>query len=139
MKQTKVNVHSGYEVDKENLATPVFKRTQEFLSRFPTKSIYLNPICTIVADEPSQNFFETVKKWQAKWCKEASTFIGRDTRRSVRNYISDKGRTSKKQRFFERAFSFTGILFVNNELIQSNRWKEFKADDVNPKPTSDDS
>ncbi len=126
MNRTKVIVHSGYEIDKENLSTPVATRAEEFVFQNPARSIYLNPICTIVADEPTKAFFKTVEKWQSKWCKEASTFIGRQTRRSVRNFVSDKGRMQKKQRFLERAFSFTGILFVNGELIQPGRWTELK-------------
>ena len=125
MSQLKITIHQDYNIDPENLAKPVQERAIEFVGQYPTSVIYLNPICTIVADEPSKAFFETVKKWQGKWCKQVSSTIGRSSRRRTRDYISDRGRMSKRVRFFERAFSFTGILFVDQKIVQPHRWSEF--------------
>ncbi|WP_143549256.1 hypothetical protein [Rhodopirellula bahusiensis] len=120
-------VHKGYKPDPENLASPVVERAAAFLGEYPTSLIYLNPICTIVADEPSQAFFTAVMKWQSQWCQQASSFIGRSSRRKVRDYISDRGRMSKRNRFYERAFSFTGILYHEGRDIPPHRWKELET------------
>lgn len=119
-------INYGYEIDWEDLSTPVRERASFFVAQAPSGTVFLNPLCTIRASKPSEEFFNSVKKWQAKWCKQASETIGRHSRRKAANFYADQGLMSKRQRFFERAFSFTGILFYKGEVIQPHRWKDFE-------------
>ena len=123
---TGFTVHHGYEIDWEDLTNPVQERASYFVAQNPSAIIFLNPLCTILDASPSEEFFTAVKKWQANWCKQASGTMGRHSRRKVADFYSDQGRMSKKHRFFERAFSFTGIMFYDGEVIQPHRWEDLK-------------
>jgi hypothetical protein len=89
--------------------------------------IYFNPVAEVISDHPSQAFFQEVQLRQRQWFKASRTIFGRHVRRRVKDWASDYGPLTKKEKFIDRAVCYTGILLIDGEIIQPHRWKQFEA------------
>ncbi len=113
--------------DFNALASEVESRGKAKIASGEYRCIFLNPIASVLADEPTPAFFRAVRQHQRRWFKQAGHVFPRSIRRSVRDYIADDGRMSKRDRFLHRARCWTGVLYVNGKLIQPQRWDEIET------------
>ncbi|SMP41733.1 hypothetical protein SAMN06265222_101642 [Neorhodopirellula lusitana] len=112
--------------DFNDLASEVEARATATIANGEYRCIFLNPIATVLADEPTPAFFRAVRQQQRRWFKQADHVFPRSLRRSVREYIADSGRMSRTDRFLHRARCWTGVLYQDGWLIQPDRWKEIE-------------
>ena len=113
--------------DFNTLASEVESRAKAKIASGEYRCIFLNPIATVLADEPTPAFFGVVRQQQRRWFKQAEHVFPRSIRRSVRDYIADEGRMSKRERYLHRARCWTGVLYKDGWIIQTNRWAEVEA------------
>ena len=116
-----------HQPDIENLGKQVAARLGQILEREHPRCLFVNPIVTITCDKPTEEFFSIVRKRQAEWCKRSRTTFGRRASRKVRNWANANGPLKKRARFFDRALCFTGVLFVDGDLIPPHAWGEVKT------------
>lgn len=105
-----------------DLAEEVGERITARLKQNPAGCIYFNPAVTISCPLPDGLFFQIVRKEQARWCRQASKTIPRKVRRNVSAWVSHRRINNKYDRYLDRALSFTGILFIDGEIILSTLW-----------------
>lgn len=114
--------------DFENLELQVAVRMGLILNTESPSCLYVNPLCSVLCDAPDAEFFETARRFQGQWCRQArSTFIRQRTRRT-RDWVSmvpgsnEPKRRQKYFRYLERAVVFTGLLFVNGKIVPARQW-----------------
>ena len=117
-------------VDWNDPAEGTQERALAVLSRQQILCVYFNPAFTVTCPEPTPEFFREVRKRQAEWCRRADQSpLSRWARRRVSRWGSGRHKfTSKSERYFHRAFCFTGVMFINGQLIHPNQWKRFEND-----------
>ena len=110
-------------LDWNTLAEDVAGRIETALQQGATGCRYFNPAVTVTGLQPSQEFWRIVHKEQARWCRQAGKTIPRRNRRSSSFWTSGGQWISNKYaRYIDRALSFTGILFIDGQLIPSHSW-----------------
>ena len=110
-------------LDWNTLAEDVAGRIETSLQQATTGCRYFNPAVTVTCLQPSQEFLRIVRKEQARWCRQAGKTISRRNRRSSSRWISGGQWISNKYaRYLDRALSFTGILFIDGQLIPPHSW-----------------
>lgn len=106
-------------VDWNDPAQATVERAMSIVRRNPDQAIYLNPAVTVTCPEPTAEFFKEVHKRQAEWCRRASRTIPPRMRRRVSQWVGGGHHfSSKAERYFHRAFCYTGILFINGQIVQ---------------------
>lgn len=113
--------------DIENLLEQMAARVESLIVEQP-RYAYLNPIATVISTAPTAKFFRIVYKQQAEWCKRSRTTFGRRPMRSAKNWASPDGKTTKFERFLERAMCFTGILFQNGNIVPPHEWQRVRSE-----------
>ena len=108
-----------YRLDWNTLAEDVAGRIETTLQQRAAGCRYFNPAVTVTCLQPSPEFWRVVRKEQARWCRQASGTIRRNVRRRVSTWVSDEPPLNKHARYLDRALCFTGILFIDGKLIQS--------------------
>lgn len=116
-----------HQPDIENLGEQVAERLGSILEREQPRCLFVNPIVTITCDKPTEEFFSIVRKRQAEWCKRSMTIFGRRASRKVRNWVNANGPLKKREQFFDRGLCFTGVLFVDGDLIPPHAWDDVKT------------
>ena len=116
-----------HQPDIENLSEQVAVRLDQILEKEQPRCLFVNPIVTITSDKPTEEFFSIVRKRQAEWCKRSRTTFGRRASRKVKNWVNVNGPLKKQARFFDRALCFTGVLFVDGDLIPPHAWDDVKT------------
>ncbi|HBJ34666.1 MAG TPA: hypothetical protein DDZ51_07870 [Planctomycetaceae bacterium] len=124
MNHIKIDAHVP---DFDDLASTVEERSKAKIASGSHRYVFLNPIATVLADEPTPAFFQAVRQQQRRWFKQADLVFPRSIRRTARDYIADSGRMSRRDRFLHRARCWTGILYKDGRLIQPHRWSELQA------------
>ncbi|WP_417739146.1 hypothetical protein [Rosistilla oblonga] len=119
--------------DFNDLASEVEQRAEARVASGEYRCVFANPIATVLADEPTPEFFRNVRQQQRRWFKQAELVFPRSIRRSVRGYMADDGRMSKRDRYLHRARCWTGVLYQDGWLIQPHRWNEIERT-YNPDP-----
>ncbi len=112
--------------DFNTLASDVEERAKAKIASREYRCIFLNPIATVLADEPTPVFFRAVRQQQRRWFKQADLVFPRSVRRRARDYMADGGRMSKRDRYLHRARCWTGILYKDGRVIQPHRWSELR-------------
>jgi hypothetical protein len=105
-----------------DLAEDVGERIAARLEKNPAGCIYFNPAVTICCPLPKVEFIQIVRKEQGRWCRQASRTIPRRVRRIVSAWVSHRQISNKYGRYLDRALSFTGIMFIEGEIIPSSLW-----------------
>lgn len=109
----------------ENPAKEVCERVVVTLQQHPTGSFYFNPIVTVSHPEPTEEFFQIIRKEQSRWCRQAANTFPRRTRRSPSQWVGGGEKIDNKfRRYLDRALCFTGVLFVDGELIPTGNWSK---------------
>ena len=108
--------------DMDHLTEEVGKRIAARLEQNPAGCFYFNPAVTICCPLPEAEFFQIVRKEQAHWCRQAGKTIPRKVRRNVSTWVSHRQISNKYARYLDRALSFTGIMFIDGEIIPSTLW-----------------
>ena len=110
-------------LDWNTLAVDVAGRIETALQQGATGCRYFNPAVTVSCVQPSQDFLRIVRKEQARWCRQAGKTIPRRNRRSSSRWTSGGQWISNKYaRYLDRALCFTGVLFIDGQLIPSHSW-----------------
>jgi hypothetical protein len=109
--------------DWNSLVEDVAHRIEMVLKRDATGYRYFNPTVTVTCLQPTPEFWRIVGKEQARWCRQAGKTIPRRVRRSSTHWTSGGEWISEKYtRFLHRALSFTGVLFIDGELVPPHSW-----------------
>lgn len=111
-------------LDWNTLAETVAGRIEAALRQDPTGCRYFNPTVTVSCPSPSPEFFGVVRKEQARWCQQAGHTFRRNVRRRVSTWVSDEPLVNKHARYLDRAVCFTGILFINGQVVPHHHWPE---------------
>lgn len=120
--ESKVQIHRHH-FDMHTLAEDVGKRVVTKLEQNPTGCVYFNPVVTIYCPRLLPEFFRVVKNEQARWCRQASkTFPCRVRRRSSHWISGGEWISHKYARYLDRALCFTGILFIDSQVVPSHSW-----------------
>lgn len=116
-------------VDWNTLADDVAERINMVLKRDATGCRYFNPAVTVTCLQPSPEFLQIIRKEQARWCRQAGKTISRSNRRSPSRWTSGGEWISDKHaRFLDRALSFTGVLFIDGQLLSTHEWAALPGD-----------
>ena len=116
-----------HQPDMHTLAEDVGNRIVAKLKQNPAGCHYFNPAVTVSCPRTSADFFRIVKREQSKWCRRTnSTFSRKATRRAATWVSGGEWITDKFGRYLDRAMCFTGIVFINGQLVPHHHW--------NPKP-----
>ncbi len=110
-------------VDWNDPVQPTVERALAIVRENPDQAVYLNPAVTVTCPEPTTDFFREVRKRQAEWCRTASKTIPPRVRRRASQWVGGGDPfSSKAERYFHRAFCYTGILFINGLIIHPSKW-----------------
>ncbi len=113
-------------IDMHVLTEDVGHRVVATLNRNPAGCFYFNPAVTVSCSIPTADFFCILRKEQAKWCRQASKTFPRNVRRTASKWVGGgEWINHKYARFLDRALCFTGILFIDGQLIPSHAWAKF--------------
>jgi len=114
-------------VDWDDPAEGTEERAAALLSEQPNQCVYLNPAFTVTCPEPTPEFFQEVRKRQAEWCRRASRTIPGWIRRRVSRWVGAGHQfRSKSERYFHRAFCYSGVLFINGQLTHPSQWRRLE-------------
>lgn len=119
-----IKIHR-YTPNIKYLAEKVGQRIAARLEQNPAGCIYFNPAVTISCPQPSPEFFQLVKKEQARWCGQASSTFEKSVRRKVSTWISPAVVNGNIDKYLDRALCFTGILFINGKMIAHHNWPKY--------------
>ncbi|KKL47596.1 hypothetical protein LCGC14_2333960 [marine sediment metagenome] len=111
-------------VDWNDPVPATVERARAIVHENPDQAIYLNPAVTVTCPKPTEDFFREVRKRQAEWCRRASRTIPTRVRRRVSQWVGGGDPfSSKAEQYFHRAFCYTGILFINGQIVHPSQWK----------------
>lgn len=113
-----------YYADYNDLNEQVCKRLSARPRPWPT-CLYANPIALVTCSDPTKEFFAVVRKRQAQWARQSRSTFGFG-RRKLKLWASANGVLPKKERFFERARCFTGVLYINGKFIAPHLWRDYE-------------
>lgn len=120
----KVRIHR-HQPDMHTLADDVGNRIKATLEVNPTGCHYFNPAVTVFCAEPVPVFFRTVRREQSDWCRRTNGTFLRRARRRASSWVSGGEWISHKfRRYLDRALCFTGILFIDGELVLPHKWND---------------
>ena len=71
--------------DFNTLESEAESRAKAKLACGEYRCIFLNPIATVLADEPTPAFFGTARQPQRRWFKQADLVLARSIRRTARD------------------------------------------------------
>ena len=93
------------------------------------RCVYVNPLITVTCAMPTADFLHEIRKRQAEWCRNASRTLRSRTRRKASDWMGAgvKSFNSKWSRYLDRCLCFTGILFVNGQIIHPDKWESLVA------------
>ncbi len=112
-----------YPVDVNTLASEeVGKRILSTMQPDSTGYFYFNPAVTVFCLRLCQEFFGVVRREQARWCRQTNHIFPRRVRRRASNWVTHEVIRNKFHRYLDRAALFTGVLFINGELILPHDW-----------------
>ena len=112
-----------HSVDWDDPVQPTVERAMALLRKSPAQCVYVTPAVTVLCPEPTDEFFREVRKRQAEWCRQSSRTIPRRVRRRVSQWVGGGIQfSSKAERYLHRAFCYTGVLFINGELVHPSQW-----------------
>lgn len=118
--------------DFENLAEAVFQRILATVGQSATGCHYFNPATTVSCTGPTLAFFVVVGKEQARWCRQVRHTFPKRTRRRVQNWVSHERTNHMFDRYLNRAACFTGILFIDQQLVPPHLWPKYQLDKGDP-------
>ena len=121
--EAKVTIHRHL-TDMHTLADDVGQRIISTLQQNPAGCVYFNPAVTVSCPSPTPEFFRIIENEQARWCRQASKTFSKQACRRVKDWVSHERISSKYARYLDRALSFTGILFIDGQLIPSHSWPQ---------------
>ena len=120
--ESKIQVHRHHS-DMHNLAEDVLKRVISTLQQNQTGCVYFSPIVTVSCPSPLPEFFRIVRNEQARWCRQAGKTFPQKVRRRASRWVSGGQWLSiKRARYMDRALCFTGILFIEGQIVPSHSW-----------------
>lgn len=112
-----------FELDFHTLADDVAQRVACELGQNAGGCVFVNPLATIRARRRCTLFFEAVKQYQAQWCRQSSSCFPRWARRRSSAWISGgEWIRNKFGRYLDRAMCFTGILFIDGQLVLPHKY-----------------
>lgn len=110
-------------VDWNSLAEDVMARIEMVLKQDATGYRYFNPAVTVTCLRSSPEFWRIIGKEQGRWCQRAGKTMPRSNRRSPARWTgSGQWISNKYARYLHRALSFTGVLFIDGELVLPHEW-----------------
>lgn len=113
--------------DWNSLVEDVAGRIEMVLKQDATGCRYFNPVVTVSCLQSSPEFWRIVSKEQARWCRQAGKTIPRTNRRSPSRWTGGGQLISNKYaRYLHRALSFTGVLFIDGQLVPPHEWPKFR-------------
>lgn len=117
-----------YRFDMDRLAETVAVRSQDaLLESRGVGCLYLNPIVTVRSPTPTGQFFNAARKYQGQWCRQFKQIFPNRSQWNAATFVSadmpTPRRSEKYRRFLERALCFTGVLFINGDLVPPHDWK----------------
>lgn len=121
----KIREHEPH-IDK--LDQEVCDRAMGMLNSERPAYLYSNPIVTITCEKLNPQFFSSLRRYQAEWCKRAKSIFGRSPMRKSSNWSLGPGErtlSSKQRKYFKyltRGFCFTGLLFVQGKNVPHHEW-----------------
>jgi hypothetical protein len=110
----------------EDPAAAVWSQIESFAGIPPT-CLFLNPIATVTCDAETPGFLREARHFQADWCKRYKELFGRRVVKSVKNWASWKDLPNRDARYWDRAASFTGLLFINDTFVPPHQWTDRKG------------
>jgi hypothetical protein len=122
-----ITVVRRHHPDIENLLEQVTSRVTDILSTEQPRYAFMNPIATVICSEPTSQFFRTVRKRQSEWCQRSRTTFGRRPTRQTKNWVTLEAIPSKLDRFLQRSLCFTGILFVDGNIVPPHEWSRIAS------------
>ncbi len=110
--------------DFNTLSDDVKHRIETTLNRNSTGCVYFNPAVTVSCPTPTPEFIRIVRMEQGRWCRHASiTSFPKHVRRTASNWVGGgEWIKNKYDRYLDRALCFTGILFIDGQLILPHNW-----------------
>ena len=109
--------------DMHTLAEDVGQRAVTTLKQHPTGCFFFNPATTVSCPQPTEEFFRVIRKEQARWCRQAGNSFPRKLRRSSSHWVSGGEWISNKfARYLDRSCCFTGVLFIDGQLVLPHDW-----------------
>lgn len=121
--KTRVRVRRYY-ADYDDLDLQVRHRLATRPVPWPSY-LYANPIFLVTCDAPTKKFFSVVRKRQAQWARQSRSTFGFG-RRKLKLWASANGVLPKRERFFERARCFTGVLYINGKFVAPHLWRDYE-------------
>ncbi len=114
---SKIRIHR-HSINMNTLSEDVGQRIVSTLKMNPTGCWYFAPAVSVTCPRPTAEFFEVLKKEQARWCRHASKTFPRTVRRSASSWVSGGIWISNNYaRYLDRALCLTGILFIDGRIV----------------------
>ena len=111
-----------HQPDIDNLLEQMKARTSRVMEEQTSRYVYVNPIVTIICDEPTSEFFSLIRKRQAEWCSRSRTIFSRRLGRRVKNWFTVEREQTKFEKFMSRGLQFTGLLFIKGQPVPQDQW-----------------
>ncbi len=109
--------------DMAELGDEAAGRIATVLQENPAGCVYFNLAATVSWPTPSADFFGTVRKEQAHWCRQAGRTFPRSVRRRAIKWVGEGEWIGHKfARYLDRAVCFTRALFIGGRFVPPHRW-----------------
>lgn len=102
--------------------------SERILAEAPTGFVFFNPSVTVRCEQPAEAFFKEVRRLQREWCSRSRSTFGRNAKR-VSTWFTTEEEETKFDKFFTRSLLFTGVLFVDGNLVHPHEWKRWEHGD----------
>jgi hypothetical protein len=109
--------------DMHTLSDDVGNRIVATLKRNQAGCVYFNPAVTVSCPSPTTGFFQVIAKEQGRWCRQARDGFAKKARRSASSWVGGGDLFDHKfARYLDRALCFTGVLFIDGQLVLPHNW-----------------